>query len=371
MPYEQGVGCFFDMFCVMGEKGRMAWDSAVVVPQVDDSGHRSVQIWVWSLCVLVFAMVLLGGATRLTGSGLSMVEWRPLDFLPPMDEASWQHTFSLYKNSPEYMHRNFGMDLNGFKNIFWLEYFHRLLGRMVGISVIVPLVIFTVSGLVDRFFLYRMTGLFLLGGFQGALGWLMVASGLVDRPDVSHYRLAAHLMMAILLFSALLWTALDYTLRPGFRSAPGRFLFWPGLCLGTVMLTMTWGAFVAGLDAGLTYNTFPLMDGRIIPVGMWLLDPWWSNLTDNVATVQFIHRFLAVTVVVLVGVMAFRLLTVCVSPVVRSLVFFLSFASLCQLGLGIATLLLSVPVGLGVIHQGGALVLVSLCVTLIFRLVRG
>ncbi|NKD44482.1 heme A synthase [Haematospirillum jordaniae] len=349
----------------------MAGNHAATVEVVRNIGYRPVQIWLWSLCALVFCMVLLGGATRLTQSGLSMVEWRPLDFLPPMNDAAWEDMFLLYKASPEYTHRNVGMDLAGFKGIFWLEYVHRLVGRLVGVAVVVPLLVFVACRLVDRRVLRRILGLFVLGGLQGALGWFMVASGLIDRPDVSHYRLAAHLMLAVVLFAALLWMALDCTVSTAFSPAPNGVVRGPLLCLGMVMLTMTWGAFVAGLDAGLTYNTFPLMDGHIVPPGAWVQDPWWYNLVANVATVQFVHRSLALCTVVVTCVVAWKLWATSLSKPVCCLALALVFAVCVQLFLGITTLLLAVPVSLGIVHQAMAVVLVGLCVTLIFRLVRG
>jgi cytochrome c oxidase assembly protein subunit 15 len=308
-------------------------------------------------------MVLLGGATRLTDSGLSMVEWQPLTVLPPLDHAAWQDTFAKYQHSPQYRLRNTGMSLGAFQGIYWLEYIHRLWGRLIGVAVAVPLLIFALKGWVPRWLAWRMVGLFVLGGLQGALGWYMVASGLVDQPAVSAYRLAAHLGFAVLLYGALLLTALQASLTRQPQARPiGRSL--KRACFaaaGLVFLTILSGAFVAGLDAGLTYNTFPLMDGEWIPSGWRETSPWWRNFFESITAVQFHHRLLALFT-------ACMLLTLATwagrHPVLRRLAIALAVIVGLQVLLGISTLLLVVPVGLAVAHQGGALILWSLTLTL-------
>lgn len=328
---------------------------------------RWVRVWVWGLCAALIVMVALGGATRLTNSGLSMVEWKPLTVLPPLTDAQWQSDFDKYRQTPEYAHHNTGMSLADYKGIFWLEYIHRLWGRLLGALVALPLLGFAMRRWLAPPLTRRMAFLFILGGAQGGLGWLMVASGLVDRPEVSHYRLAAHFLMAVVLFSALLWTALSLaadrhnriSLRPSPR--PNR------LCLGLLGLTgmtLLWGAFVAGLDAGLVYNTFPLMHDHLLPVDLrsvpfWPPSGWLPQLVETPASVQFFHRGLAVATAIAVfgsWILTFRHHP---APAVRRAGAGAAAIVLCQVGLGIATLLLMVPVTLGVLHQTWALIVVS------------
>lgn len=321
-------------------------------PSVD-----ALQVWLVVLCLMVFAMVLLGGATRLTDSGLSMVEWQPLTVLPPLGEDAWRAEFAKYQASPEFHHKNTFMTLAEFKGIFWLEYVHRLWGRLIGAVVLLPLAWFALRGAVDRRLGLRMGGLFVLGGLQGGLGWYMVRSGLIDHPEVSQYRLAAHFGLAVLLYGLLTWTALTlHRPQAGPLDRSGR---WAAGVGGLVFVTMISGAFVAGLDAGLTYNTFPLMDGAWVPRGLHALDPAWRNHFENITTVQFQHRALAVvTVAAAIGLriaVAGHLRTGRQRLAATAVV----LAALGQMGLGVATLLLVVPVPLAVAHQGGALIVLT------------
>lgn len=325
------------------------------------SSTTAVQAWLVILCAMVFIMVLLGGATRLTDSGLSMVEWQPLTVLPPMNDAAWQAEFDKYQASPEFLHKNTHMTVAEFKGIFWLEYIHRLWGRLIGAVVLVPLLWFAARGALDRALTVRMAGLFVLGGAQGVLGWYMVRSGLNAVPEVSQYRLAAHLGLAVVLYGALVWTALTYRQPGGSLTCDGRRA---GLLAGLAFVTIGSGAFVAGLDAGLTYNTFPLMDGSLVPRGLGALDPWWRNMFDNVTTVQFQHRVLAVTTVGAAVILRLFLIGRLRSARQRAAADFMVAAVLLQLGLGIGTLLLVVPVPLAVAHQGGALLVLTALVWL-------
>jgi cytochrome c oxidase assembly protein subunit 15 len=306
-------------------------------------------------------MVLLGGVTRLTGSGLSMVEWDPIfGIVPPLDEASWNRTFELYKQSPEYQKINIGMDLAGFKNIYWFEFAHRLLGRAIGMVFLLPFLFFLVRGWVRRPLIPKLVTLFVLGGLQGLLGWYMVKSGLVDNPHVSQYRLTAHLGLAIIIYVFMLRLALDLWYGKNQTGQPP-----PGLRRATgivgilVFVTILSGGFVAGLKAGYAYNTFPLMDGRWVPEVILMQQPVWRNFFENIATVQFDHRllallvFTAVTLLWLVS-MRYRL----PRPVVIGL-HVLMLAAVLQVTLGISTLLLHVPVALATLHQGGALLLLT------------
>ena len=313
-------------------------------------------------------MVVLGGVTRLNHAGLSMVDWHPLvGILPPFGDEAWQALFADYKRFPEYQSINRGMTLAEFKQIFWLEYAHRLLGRVVGIVFILPFVWFLIRRAFDRRLAAKVLAIGVLGGLQGLLGWYMVQSGLVDRPDVSPYRLAAHLGLAVLIYGCLIWVAVGLLSGGGVeRIRPaGR---WRGALWGAtalLFLTILSGAFVAGNDAGLAYNTFPLMAGAIVPPDLFLIEPAWRNFFENVPLVQLDHRLLAILtalVVILIWAAALRYL----GPMpARAALHAAAAAVLCQFGLGIATLLTFVPVPLGAAHQIGAMaVFTAVLVTL-------
>ena len=313
---------------------------------------RAIAVWLYVCCAMIFAMVILGGLTRLTGSGLSMVDWRPVaGILPPMGEAAWQALFAQYKASPEFQRVNFWMTIDDFRSIFWLEYLHRVWGRLIGIVFGVPLAFFLLRGWIGSASGWRLAIVFALGGAQGLLGWYMVKSGLVDRPEVSQYRLAAHLMLAIALYGYLLWTALGIGAGPD-RATRLRAHF--GLALVAIVLTMTWGALTAGLDAGHIHPTFPLMGGRLIPAEIFSIAPWPADLTENAVTVQFVHRLLAIALVAIVLSLWWRGRGGALAG--------LAFMVLIQAGLGIATLLSGVPLALAASHQAGGLVLLSLAV---------
>lgn len=305
---------------------------------------------------MIFAMVVIGGVTRLTESGLSITEWKPVSgALPPLSDEAWQDAFAKYREIPEYRERNAGMTLAEFKNIYWWEFIHRLWGRLIGVVYAVPLLWFVLRGQVRGALAWKLGGIFVLGGLQGVLGWYMVQSGLVDRIDVSQYRLTAHLGLALLIYAATLWTALDL-LRPGGAATPfGR----AALALSALaFLTMLAGGFVAGLDAGMTYNTFPLMDGRLVPAGYFDETPWWLNLFENVAAVQFNHRLLGIAT--LVAAIALAVAGRSSAPRTRSLALATGFMALLQVVLGVATLLLVVPIPLAAAHQAGAVALLTL-----------
>ena len=323
---------------------------------------RIIAAWLFVVAAMVFAMIVLGGVTRLTQSGLSITEWWPISgWLPPLDEAAWQEVFGLYRASPEYLKLNFTMTLAEYKTIFWLEYAHRLWGRIIGVAFFVPMVVFVARGWVGRALVARLIGLFVLGGAQGALGWYMVMSGLVDYPDVSQYRLAAHLALGVAIFAALLWVALDL-MRP--RVADGaatmRGLTRGALALvGLVFVTQVSGAFVAGLDAGLTYNTFPLMDGQWLPAEIFAMRPLYVNIFEDIATVQFDHRLLAMTVLAATAWFWWRTRPAPLNREQRLAINLTAAVAVVQVGLGIATLLLVVPVPLAALHQAGAVALLG------------
>lgn len=324
-------------------------------------GHQKViAYWLFVMCAMVFVMVILGGVTRLTHSGLSMVDWRPITgWLPPLNDAEWQSVFELYKQSPEYKKVNFGMDVEGFKSIFWLEFIHRLWGRAMGVAFILPFVFFLVKGWISRPMVPRLIFIFLLGGFQGLLGWYMVKSGLVDRPDVSQYRLTAHFSAAVVIYGYMFWVALSL-IKSGVEELSADLRKLANFTVFTVIwifITMMSGGFVAGLDAGLTYNTFPLMDGHFIPNGLMTEQPWYLNFFENVTTVQFDHRILAEVTFLLVLVIWYKARRLEAAASNRWRINLFAGIMLIQVGLGITTLWLAVPVTLAAMHQAGAILL--------------
>ncbi|MDH3303725.1 MAG: COX15/CtaA family protein [Gammaproteobacteria bacterium] len=332
---------------------------------------RAVANWLLVCCSLVFAMVVLGGFTRLTGSGLSMVDWRPLmGILPPMNDAEWQRVFALYQQSPEFLKINSHMDVTAFKGIYWLEYLHRLLGRTIGVVFFIPFVVFVIRGYIRNNELPKYLLMFVLGGLQGLLGWYMVKSGLVDVPHVSQYRLTAHLVAAFLIYAYMFWVAMSL-LFP----APGNTAKhpWYGKTLGlTVLLTVTIisGGFVAGLKAGKIYNTFPMMGDYWLPPGLMALDPFWRNFFDNMTTAQFDHRWLALATFVAIAVYWFTARHVDLPRRARPAVNALLHTAVLQVALGIATLLLAVPVLLGAAHQAVAMLLFTVALYLVHALRR-
>jgi cytochrome c oxidase assembly protein subunit 15 len=316
---------------------------------------RNLAVWLLACCALVFAIVVVGGITRLTHSGLSIVEWQPIvGAVPPLDDGAWQEAFRKYQQTPEFRQVNPGMDLAGFKRIFWWEYVHRLLGRLIGAAFLLPLLWFAVRGRIGRALTWKLAGIFALGGLQGAMGWYMVRSGLVDDPRVSQYRLAAHLGMALLIYAAMLWVALDliFPRREGAPSGPRRLAF---ALIALVFAQALSGALVAGIRAGLAYNTFPFMNGHVVPPGMFMLEPWYLNFFGNVATVQFDHRLIAWLLALLVPWFWALARRAGVPGRARLAADLLLGALALQIALGIATLLLAVPVPLAIAHQAGAL----------------
>ena len=326
---------------------------------------RPVGYWLLVICAMLLVMIVLGGVTRITGSGLSIMEWAPVSgALPPLSEAEWQRLYQLYRQIPQYALVNDGFGLAGFKHIFWLEWAHRLWGRLIGLAFMLPLLVFAVRGLVTRRLAIRLGMLFVLGGLQGAVGWFMVASGFVaDSTAVSPYRLVVHLTLALVLYSAILWTALSIL-----ASTPqgGTIMVrrWAAATAVSVALTIVAGGFVAGRHAGLAYNTFPLMDGTLPPPGYGALSPWLRNLTENVAAVQFDHRLLAtVTSILALGTVAIGLWSV--RGRARVAVAAVGVAVAGQYALGVATLVYVVPPVLGAAHQAMAILVLSATLTLL------
>lgn len=338
--------------------------------QLEQSARGQIATWLLICCVMIFAMVILGGVTRLTGSGLSMVEWDPLfGVVPPLNEEVWESTFAKYRLSPEYNKINVGMDLEGFKSIYWFEYSHRLLGRSIGTVFLLPFLYFLWRRKLTARLVPRLAFAFVLGGLQGVLGWYMVKSGLVDNPHVSQYRLTAHLGLALVIYAYLLWLLYDllFDPDPARRNPPGlttaaKFL------LGLVAITIASGGFVAGLKAGYAYNTFPKMGDQWLPPAGWMLQPGWRNLFENIATVQFNHRVLAITTFTSILLFWLAALRRPLTPSARTTSHLLMLMVTVQAGLGISTLLLRVPVALAATHQAGALLVLTLTLLLTHRL---
>ena len=331
---------------------------------VDSSARRQIAVWLLVCCAMVFATLVVGGVTRLTHSGLSIVEWQPLiGTLPPLSSAEWNEVFLKYQQTPEYQQVNRGMSLDAFKTIFYWEYVHRLLGRSIGLVFMLPFVYFLLRRRIDRPLAPKLLGMFVLGGLQGAMGWYMVKSGLVDDPRVSQYRLTAHLGLAFFIFAAMAWVALGLlaergkaALRPEQSALRTLQVYGAWLALLVFVMALS-GGFVAGLHAGLTYNSFPLMHGYFVPPDMFMLEPWYLNFFNNPGTVQFDHRLIAWALIFLLPYFWYLSLGVALSPRARLASHLLLLVFVLQVALGIATLLLVVPVSLAAAHQAGAMVL--------------
>ena len=331
--------------------------------------QRAVARWLFFVSFLLLAMVVLGGVTRLTDSGLSITEWKPVTgALPPLSAEAWEQEFANYRQIPQYEQLNKGMTLDEFKRIFWFEWAHRLLGRLIGFVFLVPYLWFLLRGKLDRPMAWRLGGILLLGGAQGALGWFMVASGLSERISVSQYRLAAHLSLAFIIHASVFWTALDlWRGRVARIVAPGLAAV-AGVSILLVFVQIVLGAFVAGLDAGLAYNTWPLMDGDWVPAGLFTTVPAWIDPFENNITAQFLHRHFAILVAVVMIALALRVRMRV--PVAAGAAVAVAVAVVAQVLLGIWTLIAVVPVWLGAVHQAGAFVLFTLALNLMHRLRR-
>ncbi len=319
-------------------------------PSRAETAIPMVRRWLLLVAIMIFAMVVVGGATRLTNSGLSITEWQPiLGAIPPLSAADWQTAFEKYQQLPQYKVLNGGMNLTGFQYIYWWEWSHRFLGRAVGVTFLLPFLAFAITGRLQRRTWPKLLLLFVLGGLQGALGWYMVASGLIDRVDVSQYRLAAHLTLACVLFAAVLWVMFGlYAKRRPFSNFDSVFALF---LVALVLLQIAAGGFVAGLDAGQGYNTWPKMDGQWIPAGLSAMQPLWLNAFENALTVQFDHRLLAYALFVLAVCHAYRTFTLSAM--------LLAYAVFAQACLGILTLMLHVPLPVALVHQAGALIVLT------------
>ena len=323
---------------------------------------RAVRWWLTSIALLIAVMVLVGGATRLTESGLSIVEWKPVTgTLPPLTDAQWAEAFDGYKTIPQYRELNAGMSLDQFKTIFWWEWSHRLLGRVIGVAYLLPFLWFLWRGALDSGLKRRLWIIFALGALQGAVGWWMVASGLTQRVEVSQLRLATHLVLALLIYAAIVWT-----LRAGERQplARARLKITAMALLALTFLQLYLGALVAGLRAGRVYNTWPEIDGAFVPSAerLWFETPWWRNLFDNALTVQFEHRMMAYTLFVLAILHAADTVHARAGTAAVNGAVWLAAAITLQAALGILTLLHQVPIALALAHQALAIAVLTLAV---------
>lgn len=327
---------------------------------MDSSARRQIAIWLFVCSSVVFCILVVGGVTRLTHSGLSIVEWQPIvGTIPPLNEREWAETFEKYKQTPEFKLVNHQMTVDEFKGIFFWEYFHRVLGRLVGMVFFFPFVWFWLRGKLSGELKPKLIGIFMLGGLQGAMGWYMVKSGLVDDPRVSQFRLTAHLSIAFLIFISMMWVALGLVAERMRSTADAtlrrlqRIGFW--LCALLAYMVVT-GGFVAGIRAGKAYNTFPLMNGHLVPPEIFVIEPWYLNFFNNMATTQFNHRLGAWLLAFVVPWFCWKLRTAATTPRARGVASLLLVAVAAQISLGIATLLNGVPIPLGAAHQGGAMV---------------
>ena len=326
----------------------------------------SIILWLFTGCTLIFTMVIVGGITRLTGSGLSMVDWKLfMGAIPPLNYQEWMEAFEQYKQYPEYKERNFMFTLADFKKIFFWEYIHRMLGRFIGLVFIIPYIYFIVRKRFSKKLFIQCTILLFMGSLQGFFGWWMVKSGLVDRPDVSHIRLATHLITAFLTFSYTFWILLSLLFPE--KEHYNKLLYNSSIFLFfIVVLQIIYGAFVAGLDAGKIYNTWPKMHEQWIAESVYAMTPVWSNFVNGLAGVQFIHRWLAYIVLAIVIFMFFKSRNFNLSKIEVNAINIVSIVVFLQVVLGVITLIYGVPIWLGVIHQLGAFLLLASTVFCLF-----
>lgn len=329
-----------------------------------DVRRFAIRRWLLAVAALVFLTLLVGGATRLTESGLSIVEWKPVTgSIPPLSDSAWQTEFEKYQATTQYQQLNRGMTVSEFKTIYWWEWTHRVLGRLIGAAFLFPFLFFLWRGWIPRGLKLRLWGIFALGGLQGAVGWWMVASGLVGRISVSQYRLAFHLTLACVIYAALLWTAQSLSDR-SVLALPRRLRVSAIALMALVLLQIYAGALVAGIDAGLAYNTWPLIDGTLVPSfeRLFFVAPAWRNFFENDLLVQFNHRIVAYILCIAVALHLVDVLRSRATAVARNSALAVACAVLLQAGLGIVTLLHQAPLPLALMHQGMAIVLLTLAV---------
>ncbi len=349
----------------------LAMSSTIVTSR--DNRVLAIRAWLIAVAALVFILVIVGGATRLTESGLSITEWRPATgMLPPLSENSWQDAFDKYKTIPQYTQRNLGMTLSEFKTIYWWEWTHRFMARFVGVAFFVPFVYFLWRGWIRGPLAGRLAVIFGLGALQGAVGWWMVASGLADRTEVSQYRLATHLTLASLIFASLLATAVSIgpkAANSGMERVPARIRISAQILLLLVFVQIYLGALVAGLRAGLLYNTWPLIDDAFVPdaARLWFETPLWRNFFENALTVQFNHRMVAYVLWVLAVLHAFDVVRSIRDGVSLNGAITLAIAITIQAAIGIVTLLHQVPISYALVHQAVAMIVLAIAVMHVSR----
>jgi len=333
------------------------------------SNNKQIAIWLFTGCFLIFGMVVIGGITRLTGSGLSITEWKPImGAIPPLNDAEWDIAFQKYQQIPQFQKVNYHFELSDFKTIFWWEFIHRLLGRLIGIVFIIPFLWFLVKKKFDSVTIKKMLFLFLLGGIQGFLGWFMVSSGLAERTSVSHIRLAIHLMFAFITFAFTFYYGLELIYSEKKETVPNKKLSALNKLVFVVLsIQIIYGAFVAGLHAGKIHNTFPLMSGQVIPTGMNAMQPTWLNIFDNPVTVQFIHRFLAFTLLFLVAWFYVESGKEKLNNFQKKGIHILIAAIGIQFLLGVITVLTQANIVMASVHQIGAFFLFSASIYLLFH----
>jgi cytochrome c oxidase assembly protein subunit 15 len=346
----------------------MSATDTIIIEATPETGRTSrnrkaVRIWLGIVIFTLFCLVLVGGATRLTDSGLSITEWKPIHgVIPPLNAAEWQEEFELYQRIPQYQLLNSQMTVDDFKSIFWWEWAHRFLARSIGMIFALPLLFFWLTGRIEKRLRWPLVGVLALGGFQGFIGWWMVSSGLTKLTSVSQYRLATHLVTACLIFSACMWIMRGLAPHRGDRAPTSKSKWAAGGIAFLVLFQIYLGALVAGLDAGLSYNTWPMMDGALVPGDLFVQNPWWINLFENPKTVQFVHRcgaYLLWTATFLH--MVISLSRAPGSTHARRAVLLFVLVSL-QAAIGISTLVMQVPLDLALTHQGMALIVLGFAV---------
>ncbi len=332
--------------------------------------NRQIAYWLLACAAVIFGMIVLGGVTRLTHSGLSMVEWRPLvGIIPPISEQDWLDVFAKYKLFPEYQKVNYGMSLDEFKYIFMYEYLHRVLGRIIGLIYFIPMVYFFVTQKVAGGYKRKLTILFVMGGLQGLMGWFMVMSGLVDNPRVSQYRLTAHLGLAVLIYAYMLWVAMDLLLEPVKGHIHNNIARFSKVLVWLIYFMILTGGLVAGIRAGFAYNTWPLMGEWFFPPGLFPEQLGFKAVFEDITTVQFNHRMFAYFLTVCIAIFVYKGTTArMLSGKAHTAMFALLIALILQVGLGISTLIYLVPVPLAAAHQAGAVVLLSAALYVAHRL---
>ncbi len=323
--------------------------------------NKKVIYWLLTGCLLIFLMVIVGGITRLTNSGLSISNYKLISgTIPPLNQQEWEEAFELYKQYPEYQKLHYHFNLDDFKSIYFWEWIHRVIGRLIGVVFLLPFLYFLIRKQLSRPMIKKAIILLGMGAFQGFLGWYMVKSGLVDMPWVSHYRLAMHLTTAFITFAYTLWVALDL-IYPERKKIEKSFRNLIRLGMGVLLIQIIWGAFVAGLDAGLIHNFWPMMaEGKLIHETVYTEEtPLWRNFIEGKSGVQFVHRYLAYIVVLVIGYIWYISRKLNLTDPQKNGINFLLFMVFVQFILGIFTLINAVPVWLGVLHQVGAFMLLT------------